>query len=100
MINLDMIGVGRTLGIYSATYPDPMADRALELAKALGIAGTRGLDNQSDHVSFAEAGIPAVFFNRPENDDIHTEKDTIEKIVPAYVAEVVRLTLALVKSFI
>lgn len=97
MINIDMVGVGKSFWVANMKGMNYLVELALELAKKLNITVVRERSEFSDHVPFEEAGIPAVFFNRPENDDIHTPNDTIEKIVPKYVVEVARLTLAVIE---
>lgn len=94
MINIDMVGVGKSFLVANVKDTNYLVELALDLAKKMGIAVIREHWGQGDHVPFEEAGIPAVFFNRPENDDIHSPRDTIDKIVPAYVVEVARLALA------
>ena len=60
MINLDCVGLGSNLGLFLRRPID------LPFAQGLGVtADITGvnIDAMSDHVPFAGAGIPAVFFN-------------------------------------
>lgn len=76
MINLDMLAVGPVLTIGGS---DDLVGQTVALAERLGIekvqrlSGPRG--TASDHQSFIEAGVPAVFIHRPDDANYHTAQD-------------------------
>ncbi|MGE5678073.1 MAG: M28 family metallopeptidase, partial [Pseudomonadota bacterium] len=84
MINLDMIGVGNEVGIY--TTGDRRSGVLLKMAEnyvdkyELDIYPKENVSDRSDHASFAEAGIPAVFFSYEVDKNYHTKGDTLDKV--------------------
>jgi Zn-dependent M28 family amino/carboxypeptidase len=93
MLNLDVVGLEADLVLIGS---DDMTDTARIAGEAIGIEAGRGeVPNGagSDHASFIEAGIPAVFFYR--NDTlIHTPQDAIDRIEPESLEETVRIAYA------
>jgi len=95
MINLDMIGVGSQLR-FGGT-PD-LIGQAISAAASMGESATRmgsGLSSASDHASFIDAGMPAVFFYRSEDPNYHTANDRFEQVDPRHVESTGRIVLAL-----
>ncbi|MBD1373009.1 DUF4910 domain-containing protein [Hazenella sp. IB182357] len=82
MLNMDMVGVGDTLRIYTAkaNASSWVADRAEDIAKMKGIRYQRGTSSRSDHVPFEEQGIPVAFLHYEEDPYYHTDQDTLDKI--------------------
>lgn len=82
MINMDMVGVGDTLYIMTAAdgAESFVADEATRLAEEMGLAHGRSWSTRSDHVPFAEAGIPVAFLHYAPDPNCHTDEDTIDKI--------------------
>ncbi|PTX55359.1 aminopeptidase YwaD [Melghirimyces profundicolus] len=82
MINMDMVGVGDTIGIMTATEDADsfVADMAEEYVKTLGEPYERTTSTRSDHVPFEEAGIPVAFLNYHSDPNYHTDEDTLDKI--------------------
>jgi aminopeptidase YwaD len=81
-INLDMIGVG-TAWRFGGT--DDLVQRAIGAANDIGQRAVplRGpLSGASDHASFLERGIPAVFLYRTEDPNYHTANDRAELVDP------------------
>jgi aminopeptidase YwaD len=79
-INLDMVGVG-TAWRFGGT--DDLVQRAIGAANDVGQRAVplRGpLSGASDHASFLEAGIPAVFLYRTEDPNYHTANDRAELV--------------------
>ncbi|MBI1975328.1 MAG: Zn-dependent exopeptidase M28, partial [Parcubacteria group bacterium] len=97
MVNIDMAGVGEFIWIANDQGPNYLTALALDAAKKLGIAATQERSASSDHVSFETMGIPVVFFNRPENDNIHSPKDAFDKVVPRFVRDMAQIALAVVE---
>lgn len=82
MINIDMVGVGDRMEFGGDR---DLVNRALQIARQLGYpAGELAIKagRASDHASFIDAGIPAVFFHRTEDPNYHTKLDTAEKVLP------------------
>jgi len=93
MLNLDVVGVDEDLVLIGS---DDMTDTARLAGESIGIEAERGeVPNGagSDHASFIEAGIPAVFFYR--NDTlIHTPQDAIDRILVRSLQDTVRIAYA------
>ncbi|MFC4076132.1 M20/M25/M40 family metallo-hydrolase [Salinithrix halophila] len=82
MINMDMVGVGDTIGIMTA---DPqaksfVADRAEDYVKTYGYSYKRYDSTRSDHAPFEAAGIPVAFLNYHQDPYYHTDEDAPDKI--------------------
>jgi aminopeptidase YwaD len=79
-VNLDMVGVGQ-FWRFGGT-PD-LVQRALGAADAIGqraLPLEGPISGASDHASFLEAGIPAVFLYRVEDPNYHTANDRAELV--------------------
>ena len=64
MINLDCVGLGNRLGLFTRRTTDlPFAESLTVTADTIGVNNTA----MSDHIPFADAGIPAVFINMSDN---------------------------------
>lgn len=104
MLNFDMVGQGgRLLLAGSASMTDVAAAEA----------GRRGLERQvitssgggSDHASFINTGIPAVFFHSfissPTDDpNYHTAGDTADNVRATRMAEIGELGLAVIEALL
>ncbi|SDX02485.1 aminopeptidase YwaD [Marininema mesophilum] len=82
MINMDMVGVGDTMGLMTA---DPnatsfVADKAEDYIKTYNFPYERSSSTRSDHASFEEVGIPVAFLNWHSDPYYHSDQDTIDKI--------------------
>jgi len=91
MLNMDMIGRNDTTKILIGVEKEGKEPRYPKLAAALtqtqqkfGIKfdweGADDLIRRSDHWSFMEKGVPAVFFTGGLHADYHTERDDVERI--------------------
>jgi hypothetical protein len=97
MLNIDVVGVDTPLEL--------LGDGDLiEVARVAGVAA--GVDaasgdvpagGGSDHLNFAEAGIPVVMFTR-DDDLIHTEQDVIERILAEKLEDTARIALATLEA--
>lgn len=76
MINVDMLAVGPTLTFAGS---DDLVTRALAIAERLQISKVGRLTTQrtanSDHLSFINAGIPAIYIHRPDDPNFNTAQD-------------------------
>lgn len=99
VLNLDMIGrnhpdsigvVGPTSGLGPTIDRIAAATPALSLTVAPDPAGSDRL-RPSDHMVFAERGVPAIRFFSGLHDDYHTPADEVDRIDPDKVARVARL---------
>lgn len=97
MINLDMVGVGDTLAIYkeSEEAKPCVANLAQAYIEEFGIEYMTGVNTQSDHVPFAEAGLPSVYLNYETDPYYHTIHDTIDKIDPENIENVCKVVTAM-----
>lgn len=82
MINLDMVGVGDTIGVMTARKDAKsfVADLAEDYVKTFGHSYERKTSSASDHVPFEEAEIPVVFLNYGPDPYYHTKEDSLDKI--------------------
>ncbi|PTM57650.1 M20/M25/M40 family metallo-hydrolase [Desmospora activa] len=82
MINLDMVGVGDTIHVLTAAEEDKsfVADLAEDYIQTYGYQYERGTSLSSDHVPFAEAGIPVAFLHYSPDPNYHTPEDSLDKI--------------------
>ncbi|HTF56619.1 MAG TPA: M28 family peptidase [Planctomycetota bacterium] len=91
MLNMDMIGRNDTTKILLGVEKEGKEPRYPKLAAALAQTeqrfrlkfdweGADDLIRRSDHWSFMEKGVPAVFFTGGLHADYHTERDDIERI--------------------
>jgi aminopeptidase YwaD len=98
MLNFDMVGVGDQP---QAGGSDDMIALAQELAVRLGapVAQVGAVENgSSDHATFIEAGIPALFFYRAEDLRYHTALDQAGYVEPDHLAFAGNLALAVVDA--
>jgi hypothetical protein len=84
MFNFDMVGRLRSrpldvIGVGSSTDWVPLLDSA-RVATRMRYTPTALVGAGSDHQSFAEAGVPVLFFHTGLHVDWHTRRDTIGKI--------------------
>ncbi|CAH2212477.1 M20/M25/M40 family metallo-hydrolase [Tepidibacter aestuarii] len=100
MINMDMIGVGETLGIMTATDNSNtyMADLAEKCTKELGYNYDRSVEDRSDHTSFDTVGIPSVHFDYHIDQNYHTDEDSIDKIDSMNVLNVYSVVLNMLRD--
>ncbi len=82
MINMDMVGVGDTMGVMTAEegVVSFVADRAEEYIRAYGHPYYRTTSTRSDHVPFEAAGIPVAFLHYSPDPNYHTDEDTVDKL--------------------
>lgn len=101
MINLDMLAVGSPLVISGS---DDLTERATAIAKELGVTSlgrsSGGRIGGSDHSSFMAVGIPAVFFNRPNDPNYHTPEDKAEFVSQEALAIAGQISLRLIDQLI
>ena len=93
MLNLDVVGITLQLNLIGS--PDLVEVTRLEAGRLAIDASPSELPQNvgSDHLSFLEAGIPVVMFNRLD-DLIHTPSDSIDRIEPQSLEEAIELALA------
>jgi Zn-dependent M28 family amino/carboxypeptidase len=96
MLNFDMVGVGDRLTVSGSV---DLVGLAIETARRIGapVDGTSGgrVGRGSDHASFMEVGIPALFFYRGEDPRYHSPEDRAEYVEPQHLAAAGRLALEL-----
>ncbi|MEW9033499.1 MAG: M28 family peptidase, partial [Planifilum fimeticola] len=82
MINMDMVGVGDTMGVMTAEegVVSFVADRAEEYIRAYGHPYYRTTSTRSDHVPFEAAGIPVSLLHYSPDPNYHTDEDTVDKL--------------------
>jgi aminopeptidase YwaD len=91
MVNLDMIGVGTEWQLMGSPS---LVEKIDQEATALGLDPVPTDPHLSgDHVSFMDAGIPAIFIHRFEDPHYHTENDRAEFVEPQLLEEAAKLTL-------
>lgn len=95
MINLDMVGVGTQLRLGGS--PSLVA-QGISAASTIGQSASRltgGMSAASDHASFIDAGMPAVFIYRSEDPNYHTANDLFEYVDSGHLDTAGRLVLAI-----
>jgi hypothetical protein len=102
MINLDCIGYGEKLHLLCS--PPALLARATQIAKRLGlneryeVASEFAADAGTDHVPFAEAGIPAMTILHFPYDEYHLPEESLDLVDDQRLADAVELAAALVDS--
>jgi len=102
MVNLDCIGRGDSLELLCA--PQALLERAEETARALGlydrytVVTELGQEAGTDHLPFAQAGIPAMSVLHFPYDEYHSPQDSTELVDDALMADAVDLAVAMVES--
>lgn len=80
MVNLDVTGIGNDVEVIG---PSNLVERALSIAKGLSIPAVKSQlppNSGSDHQSFQDAGVPAVFFTSGDFATIHSPQDVFADI--------------------
>ena len=98
MVNLDVTGTESDTEVIGS--PEPTR-RALALAGELGIpAKSASLPENlgSDHVSFAQVGVPVAYLSSGDFAVIHTPADTVDKVSSAGLDRVGDLAFALISA--
>lgn len=94
MINMDMVGVGENVGIW--TIEDKASSVLTDLAEVYMQKHSLtylepGFEDRSDHSAFAENGIPSVYFSYEVDPNYHTDNDTIENMDMENVEAIARI---------
>jgi aminopeptidase YwaD len=98
MLNFDMVGVGEEPMVGgTAELVAMVTDAAAQAGVELGLLGD-GLNGRSDHASFLNAGIPALFFYRSDDPNYHTANDQATYVDGAHLEFAGRLALAVLTS--
>jgi aminopeptidase YwaD len=98
MYNFDVTSGGDAVELIGT---DELVELALNAATSRGIAAQRGElpdGANSDHASFIEAGIPALFLTSNDFAPIHTEADNFANMEPGTLESVARLGFALLQD--
>ncbi len=91
MVNLDMVGVGDEWQLMGSPS---LIEKIDQEAAALGLDPVPTEPRlSSDHLSFMDAGIPAIFIHRFEDPHYHTESDRAEFVEPQLLEEAAKLAL-------
>lgn len=91
MVNLDMVGVGSEWQLMGSPS---LVEKIDQEAAALGLDPMPTDSHLSgDHVSFMNAGIPAIFIYRFGDPHYHTELDRAEFVEPQLLEEAAKLAL-------
>lgn len=93
MVNMDMVGRGPSLMVGNAGNDATVVELAERVAMRLEIRVSRFRlrEAASDHFSFEQAGIPAVFLHTGDDDAIHTPGDVFDRVSPQLVAQAASL---------
>lgn len=96
MVNMDMVGRGPAIMAGNLTGHPFMLDIADTVARRFGLTLRRFRLGQSDHVSFEQAGIPAVFLHTGDDDAIHTPNDVLDRVNGQLIATAAGLAAGIV----
>ncbi len=94
MINMDMVGVGDKVGIWTIgdKASSVMADLAEVYAQKHDLEYLEpDVEDRSDHAAFAENGIPSVYFTYEVDPNYHTDDDTIANLNKENVARIAEI---------
>ncbi|MGE5630696.1 MAG: M28 family metallopeptidase [Caulobacteraceae bacterium] len=82
MINMDMVGVGDTVGVMTVNEDAEsfIADLAEAYLDKFGYRHSRSTSSSSDHEAFELSGIPSVFLDVNPDPYYHTDEDSLDKI--------------------
>jgi aminopeptidase YwaD len=94
MVNMDMVGRGAGLQIGNEGTNVSAVDLAERVARRLGLQVRRFKLGQSDHVSFEQASVPAVFITSGSDDAIHTPGDVADRLDKTLIAQAETLAAA------
>lgn len=102
MVNLDCIGYGEKLQLLCA--PEALLDRARAIVDRLGLAERYdivtelGQEAGTDHLPFAEAGIPALSILHFPYEEYHLPEESLDLVDERLLADAVELAVELVES--
>jgi aminopeptidase YwaD len=95
MLELDTVGSGSTTMVYTRRgESNAVAKAAMDAARLLGLRAEAGASEASDHLPFAEAGIPAAFLMREPENRFHTDADEVSAVSPAALEDTARIAEA------
>ncbi len=97
MLNLDVVGTDARMSLIGS---EDMVELARIEAQEAGVEATPGevpSGSGSDHFNFEQAGVPVVFFYR-HDPLIHTERDAIDRILPASLEETIRVAYGVLQA--
>ena len=106
MLNFDMVArIGQRANDGPRFVPGDgaLAERAAGIADRLGYgipAGDFPLGSASDHVSFEEAGVPAITVHSGGSDFIHTSQDTMDTVFREDLAIFLEVSTALLRELL
>ncbi|MDP6402016.1 MAG: M28 family peptidase, partial [SAR202 cluster bacterium] len=95
MLNFDALGSGDVVGVLG---DGDLAQSVMTYGQEEGIAVERRFTlggSSSDHASFLDAGIPAVFFLADDFSRIHTAEDRLQFVQPELMGNSAALALGL-----
>ncbi|GAB1539183.1 M28 family peptidase [Scytonema sp. NUACC21] len=92
MLNFDMVGVNKQLGIGGTSSLTAYARKINSGVKTFGSSGG------SDHAAFADKGVPILFFYRGQEPGYHTPND--KKVDPKLLDETMQAGLDIVKQIL
>lgn len=98
MLNFDMVGVGSEPLVGGS---DELVSLARSIAQDLGTPVAQvgsSASGSSDHASFIEAGIPALFFYRSNDPNYHTAEDQARHVDPDHLAFAGSLALQIIEK--
>ena len=101
MLNFDMLAVGSDWPLVGS--PE-ITDLAARTADALGIGHTIEADLPedvgSDHLNFADAGVPSIIFNCFCDEHYHSPQDTFEFIRPERLSQAGQIGLGIIEDLL
>ena len=104
MVNLDCIGRGETLELLCS--PESLLDRTRAMAGQLGlleryeVVTELGRDAGTDHLPFAQAGIPALSILHFPYEEYHLPEESLDLVDEALMRDAVDLAVAMVESLL
>ena len=99
MVNMDMVGRG-PMQVGNSGGDTSILDLAERVATRLDIRVStfRLREAASDHSSFEQAGIPAVFIHTGDDEAIHTPADALNRVNPQLIAQAASLAAGIARE--
>jgi len=96
MLNMDMISRNdpNEIAIIGSKYNPGLNEITQKENEKIGLKLSYDMDRfifQSDHFPFMKEGVPVLFYNSKDHDDLHKPTDDVDKVLPVKMEKVTKL---------